>query len=213
MKLIKYTYMACGILLIGGMVCIGLPAGIRNGHATTRAPAVTVPPTAKVTTPDVQSSMEIRSQTAGAWSYRCLYPHQDNHFPARCLVQQQLVVQNQKKQPMVIGAIVFSRDRVKDTSSLGPYELLVETPQGMALNQQAAISIDTGAFIPLQWQTCVGRVCIAQLNSLSDSLLEQFSHGKTGHIRMTSLRGSVLSISFELNGISHAFDTINNWIK
>lgn len=118
-----------------------------------------------------------------------------------------------KKQPIVIGAIVFSRDRVKDTSSLGPYELLVETPQGMALNQQAAISIDTGAFIPLQWQTCVGRVCIAQLNSLSDSLLEQFSHGKTGHIRMTSLRGSVLSISFELNGVSHAFDTINNWIK
>ena len=156
-------------------------------------------------------AMETLSQTSGPWLARCLYPHGGTSGPALCTVQQRLVAQNARKQPVVMGAVTFSRERVAGASSLGPYTLMVELPQGLALAKPATIAVDGGATIPLSWVTCMGAECIANHPALSDALVAEFVHGKIAHLRFTALRGRDITLELTLKDLDTAMTTLAGW--
>lgn len=156
-------------------------------------------------------AMETLSQTSGPWLARCMYPHGGTNGPALCTIQQRLVVQNARKQPIVMGAVTFTRERVMGAPTLGPYTLMVELPQGLALGKPATIAVDGGVAIPLSWMTCMGTECIANHPALSDAMLAEFAHGKTAHLRFTGLRGRDITLDVTLKDLDTAMTALAGW--
>ena len=156
-------------------------------------------------------SMETLSQTSGPWLVKCLFPHEGNNGPAACLAQQKLVTQNEKKQPVTVGGVIFSRERQAGASVLGAYALTVELPQGLMLEKPATVAVDGGAALPLSWATCAGAVCIAHISALNDAVLSQFTHGKVAHLQFSVLRGGSVSLDFTLQNLDEALTTIGTW--
>ncbi|GCE91474.1 invasion associated locus B family protein [Komagataeibacter diospyri] len=202
------------VVLASGMLGWGVAHAERarsgkNAGSTNVAAAPSAPPVE--TGVKAAPAMETLSQTSGPWLARCLYPHGGTSGPALCTVQQRLVAQNARKQPVVMGAVTFSRERAAGASSLGPYTLMVELPQGLALGKPATIAVDGGVAIPLSWMTCMGAECIANHPALSDAVLAEFGHGKTAHLRFTALHGRDITLELTLRDLDTAMATLAGW--
>ncbi|ACI52605.1 conserved hypothetical protein [Gluconacetobacter diazotrophicus PA1 5] len=186
---------------------------VYGGNPTFPAPAHATPHTA-ATAPaapaDTTSSLAQLSQSSGPWAYRCLYGRPPAGGPVLCSAEQRLTTQDPQKKAVPVGVVAFSRERTA-TGFPTSYRVAVQMPLMVSLVRPPTIAVDDGTPVPLTWQVCSTRGCIASVPAIPDAWLVDARHGKIGHIQIGTIQGASITINFALADLDTALNTLDNW--
>ncbi|GBR52391.1 hypothetical protein CSR02_05945 [Acetobacter pomorum] len=91
-----------------------------------------------------------------------------------------------------------------------PYRIIVRVPLGLSLSKHSFLGVDNAAPVPLEWDYCDNRGCVAQA-TFTLELMDALRRGSTGHLMLAKRGAGVLTINFPLGGLGPALDTADGW--